>query len=176
MGDRHNRGPFMQAGIQTGTWDGAAPKHTQIGNDVPVRLAKAIVSHMSGLLAADHGACRTVRAETCMEDDSLEDTDSPPYCFVQERLMVLEEMSGVSGLCTAIALPRLPFVDDGECRRANTHWARYRNSEADGGLPDGPGGGLPAPYRFQWCDTHGLLGEDADAVVVDGKLIAERVE
>ena len=35
-----------------GTWDRAAPKHTQIGNAVPVRLAKAIGTHLSGILDA----------------------------------------------------------------------------------------------------------------------------
>ena len=92
--------------------------------------------------------------------------ESPLSCRARKGRMRLEDMRTVHGKCQAQVrlCCGLRCPDDCLCRETDTHWARCWD---ESGL---------ASYWEMWCDLHGLLGIDADAVMVDGKLLAEVLE
>lgn len=91
------------------------------------------------------------------------DTLSPLYDWGLCRLRTMDELSRVSGEPCAVVVRDCDDDSCGSCwcRRPTTHWGRFRSaSEHDG-------------YWAEWCDRHGLLGTDADAVVVGDKMLFE---
>ena len=137
-------------------------RHCGAGGEVCPDCGCRSACHLEGM-----GGGRVCPLPRIGMEPTAADHASPLFGWTRFRLMTLGETSTVSGTCDAMVECRKRDCDgercsDLLCGRPNTHWSRHRNPQAEDDR-----------HWRQSCDRHSLLGEDADAVVANGKVLSE---